>query len=107
MYEKLLSMTWDQMMESDYCFKSNAARKIIQINGSEFDKNDDSIIIVYYNVYTGNPMILTQRYSHTVEDIVPPQIDGFSMYCKNDLEDDYVCTEVTYVLCDLQASLED
>ncbi len=109
MYSKLLSTTWEQMNNSDYVFKSNAIKRIVQIDGSELTKGDDSVIVIYYNVYTGVPMVLTQRYNHRVEGLNPPPIDGYSMYQKEekDEEDGEICSEVTYVLCSLQKALEE
>ncbi len=107
MYRELLSMSWEQMLNSEYLFKSNATKKIVQINGSELNSSDDSVIVIYYNVYTGIPMILTQRYNHKVDGINPPLVDGYSMYHKEEEEDGEVFTEVTYVLCSLQKALEE
>ena len=79
MYSKLLSMSWHDIMESDYIFKSNFEKHVIQIYAKEIteDNNDDSIILVYYNIFTGNPIILLHHYntSGAVNEI--PDVEGY------------------------------
>ena len=107
MYAKLLSMTWDEMMNSDYVFKSNVEKRVIQIFGNEFVKDDDSLILVYYNVYTNKPMICIQRYNRKGVNITPEEVDGFAVTMVEDVEEDgSEFTEITYVLCSLQEALQ-
>ena len=49
-------------MNSELLFKSNAMKHVIEISGSEFDKNDDSTILIYCNVYNGTPMAVVIHY---------------------------------------------
>ena len=108
MYEQLLRMTWWDMMNSDYVFKSNIEKHVIQIFGSEFEDGDDSLILVYYNVYTNEPMLLIQRYNRKGVEIHPPEVEGFNMTLVEDTETDGCdFTEVTYVLCSLQEALQE
>lgn len=114
MYEKLLQMSWDDMMHSDYVFKSNVEKHVIQIFGSEFEDGDTSLILVYYNVYTNKPMLLIQRYNQEGIKICPPEIEGFTMTLVENTESDgedtesdgESFTEVTYVLRSLQEALQ-
>lgn len=90
-------MSWDDMMESDYIFKSHAVKHVVQINGKELG-GIDSTILIYYNVYNGMPMLLVQRFNKTV-DIELPEIDGYvSTYIRGDDIDEEEFTEITYIL---------
>lgn len=107
MYDTLLSKTWDEMMYSDYVFKSNNEKKIIEIKGNQFNPDDKSLIIVYYNVYTHKPMILIQRYIEDIGADTTPEVKGFSKTFIKD-EDEYGndFTEIVYVLRALQDAIE-
>ena len=107
MYNELLSIDWNDMMMSDYIFKSNTEKHVIQVYGSEFNKNDKSLILVYYNVYTNKPMMLLQRYNDVGLNLKLPDIDGYSKTLVEGEDDEGVFTEVTYVLKSLQEALED
>lgn len=100
MYEKLLSMSWSDMMESDYLFKSNSEKRVIQISADEVseDKGDDSIILVYYNVYTGKPIILLHHYSRKGMAKDVPYVVGYHEDRTEGVNDDGEdFTEVLYV----------
>lgn len=108
MYAKLLSMTWGEVMQSDYIFKSNTEKRVIQIFGKEFVKGDTSLILVYYNVYYNTPMLLIQRYDKVGLSLDLPKIKGFNKHCTEDVDTDGThYTEVVYISEDLQKSLED
>lgn len=100
MYENLLSLTWEEIMESDYIFISNSEKRVIQIKGSEVaeDATDDSIVLVYYNMFTGKPLLLIQHYDGRGRASVLPSISG---YIKERTEgvnkDGEEYTEVVYI----------
>ena len=74
MLKEFAQYSWDEIQESEYVFKSNVQKHVIQIKGSELGDTKDSILLAYYNVYTGTPMILIYRVDGEdlgpVEDIV-------------------------------------
>ena len=109
MYEKLLSMTWADIMESDYIFKSNFEKRVIVISASEVsdDKDDDSIILIYYNVYTGKPIVLLHHYNKKGMATEIPDIEGYHEDRTEGVnEDGEDFTEVLYVEEDI-SKLED
>lgn len=79
MYKELLQKSWDDMMNSDYLFKSNISRFVVEIPLKEIVSNnaDKSIILIYYNVYTKRPMILMHQYDSVV-DLNKEIIDGYT-----------------------------
>lgn len=54
-------MTWDEFRNSDYVYKSNTEKHVIEIRGSEFDPSNDSLFVIYFNVFTGDIMVALQR----------------------------------------------
>ena len=100
MYDKLLSIMWEEIMNSDYIFISNSEKRVIQIKGSEVsdDTEDDSIILVYYNMFTGKPLLLIQHYDGRGRASILPSIEG---YIKERTEgvnkDGEEYTEVVYI----------
>ena len=62
MLNEFLKKTWAEVVSSDYDFKSNTFKHVIEIDGNELKEGDDSLILVYYNVYTNLPMIILQHY---------------------------------------------
>lgn len=58
MLADFLKLTWDEVLRSDYEFKSNNPRRVIQIRGAELNCPSDAVLLVYYNVYTNTPMIV-------------------------------------------------
>ena len=100
MYELLLEMTWHDIMESDYIFKSNFEKHVIQISASELnnDKDDDSVILIYYNVYTGKPIILLHHSNKKGVCMNVPSVAGYHEDRTEGVNDDGEdFTEVLYV----------
>lgn len=107
MLRTLLQSDWNTIMDSDYVFKSNIEKHVIQIFGKEFNKDDDSLILVYYNVYTNKPMMLLQRYNRKGVNVDAPEIDGYSLVVEEGEDSAGEYTEVTYILRALQEALTD
>jgi hypothetical protein len=108
MYEKLLSMTWNDMINSDYLLKSNTAKYVVQIYGNEFVDGDDSLILIYYNMFTKTPMLMLQRWNRHDVGVNPPEVEGYNITVVEDVETDGTeFTEVTYVLSELQKALQE
>lgn len=59
----VLGMTWGDVMDSDYLFKSTTHRKTIEFEASEFSDVywSDSTILIVYNPLTEEPMFLCER----------------------------------------------
>lgn len=76
MLNELLKNTWDQMMDSEYFYKSNIQKHVIQMDGSELGDERSSMILIYYNVYTQTPMICIYHVNGDV-DFEPEKVNGF------------------------------
>lgn len=63
MYDSLLRMTWKDFMTSEFFYKSNTSKHVIEIAGSELDPNDDSdsIYVLYFNVFTEELIVAIHR----------------------------------------------
>lgn len=59
----VLNLSWNEMMNADYSYKSNTHHKVVEFEkGSEIQGYcDDSVILIYYNMYTSLPMILIEK----------------------------------------------
>lgn len=100
-------MNWEEFMNSELLFKSNAHKHVIEVKGSEFDSADTSTILVYCNVYTGYPMIVLVRYSGT--DISDLELDNtdYTITKTTGVDDDgNSYTEFLIVLREMQKALE-
>lgn len=96
MLSKFLSMSWSDIIDSDYSYKSNSFRHVIEINGSEFlEKDNDCFVLVYYNVYTGKPMIALLHYERL--GIEPEQVEGYFVR-KDEGVDEVNNTSVTEIM---------
>lgn len=107
MHDTILNMTWNDFMESDYSFKSNTEKRVIEVKGSDFDPSDNSLFVLYFNVFTGELMIALQ---HTDK---KPIISGkvkekFIITDTEDVEtDEDKYFEVVFVQKALSKALED
>lgn len=91
-------MSWNEMQNSEYYFKSNTGKHVIEIPANEFNEGDDSIILMYYNVYNGEPMILLHHFDRC--DIIPehPVVPGFTVrYSEGVNRDGREYGEILYV----------
>lgn len=93
MYELLLKTNWNDILEKDLMMKTQTARHILTVKGSEFKQDDDSVILVYYNIVTGEPYLLIQIYTREIPNMHIPDIDGFEGSCIHENG----ITEITYV----------
>ena len=50
MFKELLSMTWDEMMESDFVFKSNTEKHVIDIKGADVEDGNESLTVIFYHL---------------------------------------------------------
>lgn len=108
MFSEFLKLTWDEILDSNYQIKSNSFRHVIEISGSEFLKKDsDCLILVYYNVYTGKPMIALMHYGRT--GIEPEQVDGYFIRKDEGVDEGEgtPITEFMYLSQDIKDALEE
>lgn len=107
MYDKVLSMSWEEFRDSDYIYKSNTEKHVIEIRGSEFEPSDKSLFVIYFNVFTGQIMVALQRTTGVPE---------FSEYVKNNFiitttegidVDESKYTDIVFVHKVLSEALED
>ncbi len=88
MLKDFLKLTWNEVMDSDYYYKSNTAKHVIQIAGSEIGDDYIPVILIYYNYYTGRPMVVTLRCKPEHESLLP-EIEGFNRTKEtNDFDED-------------------
>lgn len=68
-YYEILKYTWVDMAQSDYLYRSNSRRKVIEMDGRDCDcgLSKESVIVIMYNVMTGVPLILTEKFYHTID----------------------------------------
>lgn len=88
----ILQMNWEQIMDSEYLFKCNSQKKVVEIKGVNMSDSlsKDSDIIIFYNLYTGVPYLLVEK---TAMRIPIPQVGTVSVpdqfnICFYDLEDE-------------------
>lgn len=106
MYELLLNMTWQDFMNSEYLFKSNTEKHVIEIKGNEFDENDESLFVLYFNVFTGEVMVAIQMTNSEVN--IPDCIKDKYIVTKTERGgDDDEFSEVVFVLKTLSEALTD
>lgn len=106
MYNDLLKTSWDDMMYSEYEFKSNSEKRIVEMVGNQFDENDSSLIVIYYNMFTGYPMILIQRYNHILGGDTAPEVEGYTK-TYNEVDDEELgsFTDIVYISQSLQRDI--
>lgn len=106
MLGKFLKLTWNDVIESEYVYKSNTFRHVIEIEGKEFlEKDSDCLVLVYYNVYTGKPMIALLHYGRT--GIEPEQVEGYFIRKDEANEDGSFVTEFMYLAQEIKDALEE
>ena len=68
-YYEVLSKSWADMATSDYFYKSNSRRKVIEMTGADCPDavSSDSVIIIMYNVVTGCPLVLTEKFYSSLD----------------------------------------
>ena len=85
--------------------KCNTVRHVLQINGSELIENDDSVILAYYNLYTGMLMVLIQHYDG-IRDIDVEEVPGYEVG-KEEIEGENPFTEIVYLQTDIKKALSE
>lgn len=106
MYDKILSMLWDEIYNSDYEFKSNTEKHVIEIKGNQFESSDDSLFLIYYNVYTGEPMVIMQRYDRMGVEIELPSGIEYNVTREEGEDEKGPYTEYTFVLKKIWSAFE-
>lgn len=108
MYD-VLKLDWEHMMDSDYLFKCNSQKKIIEIKGANMvdSLSKDSDIIIFYNLYTGIPYLLVEKTASRVE---LPSVESVSVpnpfnICIYDLEEEDA-VEIVCVHKDIQDAID-
>ena len=63
-FYSILNMRWTEVLCSEYFFKSNSRRRIIELNGKDVDDciSKDSCIIIMYDILNGKPLVLTEKF---------------------------------------------
>lgn len=105
MIKKLLTTSWEDILNEDIVLKCNNEKHVIQIESSEFGDLYNSTILVYYNVYNGKPMILIRLFNGA-PDCKPEVVEGFTV-TKSEVNDEDKNLEHVYVLSDLKRALQD
>ena len=105
MIKKLLTTSWEDILNEDIVLKCNNEKHVIQIESSEFGDLYNSTILVYYNVYNGKPMILIRLFNGA-PDCKPENVEGFTV-TKSEVNDEDKNLEHVYVLSDLKRALQD
>lgn len=62
MYD-ILKLSWDDVLMSDYLFKCNSHKKVVEIKGENMPDSvyNDSDIVIFYNMYTDTPYLLVEK----------------------------------------------
>lgn len=98
MLKELLSMTWDEMMESDFVFKSNTEKHVIDINGAELEDGNESLIVIFYHMWKGTPMVVLQRYPYAGATINVNDYPDFNITIAGGEDESGPYTEISFVL---------
>lgn len=98
MLKELLSMTWDEMMESDYIFKSNTEKHVIDINGVELEDGNESVTVIFYHMWKGTPMVILQRYPYAGATIDVDDYPDFNITIAGGEDESGPYTEISFVL---------
>lgn len=106
MLSEFLKMSWNDVMNSDYLFKSNNVKHVIQIRGSELNGPSDVVLLVYYNMYTDFPMVAVSVRDGHYEDPIE-EIPGFNI-ARNYIKDDEGKeeTQVVYIAEEINELLD-
>ena len=95
MLQEVLKMDWDTIQQSDYRYKSNIFKHVVQIKGSEFGEPSISIMLIYYNVYTGMPMLAVARMKQRGAEL--PDVEGYKKTREDGNEEQMCYTDYTFV----------
>lgn len=102
---KFLEYDWNGILNSDkYDFKCNHSRRVIELEAKRLPVGEcyspTSSLLIYYNVYTGQPFILIEHVtSMTCEEMKKvelPNLKGWVVSVQND--DEGIAGEVDIVL---------
>lgn len=67
---KVLELNWNQLMSSEYIYKSNHVLKVAEFNSECFHEDEThqqetfsnkSIVVIYYDAFKGVPLVLCER----------------------------------------------
>ena len=67
---KVLELNWNQLMLSEYVYKSNHVLKVAEFNSECFHEDEsheqetfstESIVVIYYDAFSGIPLVLCER----------------------------------------------
>lgn len=105
MIADFVKMSWDELQDYDIKMKSNTTKHVVQINGSELKEEDDSIILAYYNLYSGELMVLIQHYDG-IRDIEIEEVPGY-YGSKEEIDGVYPFTEIVYLQTEIKAALSE
>lgn len=76
MYGELLSKTWDAMLSEDIRIECNTRMHVIQILAGELDVTEDSVLLIYYNIFDGIPNLLVHYFEGDIE-LTPEKVEGY------------------------------
>lgn len=106
MLKDIVSKKWDEVMASEFDFKSNTGHHVVELGGEELGYPAGSLIVLYYNLYTGTFMAGLIHYDGHGFGIVPEELPGFIVSIKEEVDlngDAY--TQVEYVQASLREAL--
>lgn len=97
MLNEYAKMTWDDVQDSNYQFKCNNIKHVIQISGEELGGPTGSLLLTYYNLYTGLPMIMVWNVDG--EDVGPIEdVEGYKANKNFNRTGGVIeSTEITYI----------
>ena len=76
MYGEILSKTWDTMLAEDIRIECNSRMHVIQISAGELGVAENSVLLVYYNMFDGIPNLLAHYFEGDFN-IELEKVDGY------------------------------
>ena len=76
-FYSILKLSWTEMSMSDYFYKSNSRRKVIEMEGVDCadSVSNESAIVIMYNMMTGCPLVLTEKFYGELDKNVVNNLD--------------------------------
>lgn len=108
----ILNKTWNEVLSSELDFKCNSMKRIIEMEGKDMadSYSNESVILIFYNLYTGEPMMLAEKVPNHPDSITidPTMIDcGHFNVNVEEVEEDVDCKEIILVRKDIIKALHD
>lgn len=114
MYYGILNMDWKEVLTSEYFFKSNSRRRVIEMVGKDLEDSisDESAVLIVYDMLSDKPILLVEKFHHKIQsdiliglsDKIP---EKFNVNIEEGEDSDGSYTEVVLVRKSLQNTLTD